>query len=154
MAVQIDGQPLQTALTASTFPVPEAFRGGDGTIRLRAAAGLPHLSSGAHQLSFRNTYRPDVSVYLANALVPESARIAITGQRRDGDQRDLTIDFIVRTEAATLPRVWLLGGIASAALLMAFVTRGTRRARRPVSGPVAGRAGGLESRAADYGDRV
>lgn len=120
IAVQIDGQPLQTELMASTFPVPDAFRGGDGTIRLRAVAGLPLLSSGAHQLFFRNTYRPDVSVYLANALVPESDRIAITGQRRDGDQRDLTIDFVVRTEAALSPRVWLLGGIASTALLMAF----------------------------------
>jgi hypothetical protein len=126
IAVQIDGQPLQTELTASTFPVLDAFRGGDGTIRLRAAAGLPRLSSGAHQLFFRNTYHPDVSVYLANALVPESDRMAITGQRRDGDQRDLTIDFVVRTETATSLRVWLVGGIVSVALLMAFVTRGTR----------------------------
>jgi hypothetical protein len=128
IAVQIDGQPLQTELMASTFPVPDTFRGGDGTIRLRAAAGLPRLSRGAHQLFVRNTYRPDVSVYLANALVPESDRIAITGQRRNGDQRDLTIDFVVRTQAATSPGVWLLGGIASAALLMAFVTRRPRRA--------------------------
>jgi hypothetical protein len=109
---------------ACTFPASDAFRGGDGMIRLRASAGLPRLSSGAHQLFFRNTYRPDVSVYLANALVPESDWIAIKGQRRDGDQRDLTIDFVVRTETATSLRVWLLGGLASAALLMAFVTRG------------------------------
>jgi hypothetical protein len=136
IAVQIDGQTLQTELMASTFPVPDAFRGGDGTIRLRATAGLPRLSMGTHQLFFRNSYRPDVSVYLANALVPESDQIAITGQHRDGHQRDLTIDFVVRTEAATPPRL-LLGGIASAALLMAFVTRRTRRA---VSGH---RPGGL-----------
>jgi len=135
IAVQIDGQTLQTELMASTFPVPDAFRGGDGTIRLRATAGLPRLPMGTHQLFFRNNYRPDVSVYLANALVPQSDRIAITGQRRDGNQRNLTIDFVVRTEAATSPRLWLLGGIASAALLMAFVTRGARRAvsgHRPV----------------------
>src|SRR6185436_8782565 len=98
IGVQIDGQALQTNPRASTFPVVEALRQGDGTIRLKVAAALPRLSEGHHQLFFRNTHRPEVSVYLANALVPESDRIAIMGQSRDRDQRDLTIDFVFRTE--------------------------------------------------------
>jgi hypothetical protein len=125
----IDGQPLQTEPMASTFPVLDALRHGDGTIRLRVAAVLPRLSSGDHQLLFRNTHRPEVSAYLANALVPESHSIAITAQRRDGEQHDLTIDFVLRTEPATDARVWLLIAIASVALLMALVARGPLHAR-------------------------
>ena len=62
------------------------MRRGEGTIRLQAAATLPRLSTGAHQLLFRNSHHPDRSVYLANALVPESDDVAVTAQRRDGDQ--------------------------------------------------------------------
>src|SRR5215471_3955823 len=59
----------------STFSDLEAFRRGEGTIALQATATLPPLSEGAHQLAYRNTHRADISVYLANALVPDSNRV-------------------------------------------------------------------------------
>ena len=127
MELKIDGQTLHAEPIASTFPVLDAFRRGDGTIRLQSAAALPRLSEGGHQLLFRNTHCPDVSVYLANALVPESDRIAVTAQTRDGEQHDLTIDFLVRTRPSTSSRVWLLGGIAGV-LLMALMTRPSKAA--------------------------
>jgi hypothetical protein len=96
VGVQIDGRAVQLRLTASRFPALDAFGRGEGTIRLQSAAVFPALSGGAHQLRFRNTHRRDVSVYLANALVPASARIAISAQHRDGDQSELLIDFAAR----------------------------------------------------------
>ena len=88
-------------LGASRFPDVDAIRRGEGTIRLHPAATFPRLSVGSHQLLFRNRHHPDRSVYLANALVPESDQVAVTAQRRDGDQRDLTIDYVVRAAPAT-----------------------------------------------------
>jgi hypothetical protein len=131
--LQIDGRPLHAELAAFTFPVLDAFRHGDGTIRLQSAITLPRLSEGDHQLLFRNRHRPEGSVYLANALVPESDQIAITGQRRDGDQRDLTINFAVRRQSASSTPVWLLGGIAGGAVLTALIKRPHRKPRPAVA---------------------
>jgi hypothetical protein len=121
--LSIDGRPLRTELIDATFPEPETFRRGEGTIQLRSAVALPRLYEGQHQLSFRNKYRRDVSVYLANALVPASDRIAVTAQRRDEAQRDLTIDYVVRGDPATWTPVWLLGSIAGFAVLATFLRR-------------------------------
>ena len=77
------------------------MRRGEGTIRLQSTATLPRLSMGPHQLLFRNSHHPDRSVYLANALVPESDQVAVTAQRRDGDQSELTIDYVLRAAPAT-----------------------------------------------------
>ena len=94
--VQLDGRALRMRPLASRFPDVEAMRRGDGTIRLRSSAVVPALPAGRHRLLFRNTHRRELSVYLANALVPESDRIGITAQLRDGDQSELTIEFIAR----------------------------------------------------------
>lgn len=59
-----------------------------------------------------NAYGEDASVHLANALVPQSDRIGITAQRRDGGQRELTIDFRSRSAAAGAARTWWLGSLA------------------------------------------
>jgi hypothetical protein len=117
--LDVDGQPLQLTRVASTFPDLDTVRRGEGTIQLRSAATLPRVSDGDHQLSFRNTHRRDLSVYLANALVPRSDRIAITAQQREAEQRNLTIDYVVRG-STSLASVSLLTGIAGAvaALLM------------------------------------
>jgi hypothetical protein len=114
--LELDGQPLQVEPVAATFPHLDAFRRGEGTVHLQSAITLPRVPDGGHQLSFRNAYRRDVSVYLANALVPESDRVAVRAQRRDGEQRDLTIDYVVRGPASST-LVWLLSGMAGASVL-------------------------------------
>jgi hypothetical protein len=119
--LSIDGRPLRPELVDSTFPELETFHRGEGTIRLRLAVALPRLYEGQHQLSFHNKYRRDVSVYLANALMPASDRIAVTAQRRDEEQRDLTIDYVARGDPATWTPVWLLGSIAGFAVLATFL---------------------------------
>jgi hypothetical protein len=124
--LEVDGTRLPLRLDASSFPGAEAVKRGEGTIRLHAAAILPRLSIGFHQLLFRNRHHRDRSVYLANALVPESDRIAVTAQRRDGDQSELIIDYVVRAAPATSTAVLLLGSIAAATALAALLMRASR----------------------------
>ena len=102
------------------------MRRGEGTIRLQSAATLPRLSIGPHQLLFRNRHHPDRSVYLANALVPGSDDVAVTAQRRDGDQTELTIDTSLRAAPATSTAAWLLGSIAVAMALSVMRIRRSR----------------------------
>ena len=99
------------------------MRRGEGTIRLHSTATLPRLSAGLHQLLFRNSHHPDRSVYLANALVPESDDVAVTAQRRDGDQTELTIDYVLRAAPATSTAAWLLGSIAAAMVVVLEILR-------------------------------
>jgi hypothetical protein len=114
--VKADGRPLDVHPIASTFPDVDAVRRGEGTIRLRSEAALPPQFPGAHRLLFRNTHRRDVSVYLANAVVPVSPRFDITAQHRDADQRELTIDYVVDAAAARSRRALVLIAIGAATL--------------------------------------
>jgi hypothetical protein len=106
-----DGRQVDLVTAAMTFPDVDAVGRGEGTIQLRSTAALPAQAAGQHQVSFRNRYRPDVSVYLANALIPESNRIAVTAQRRDPTQRDLTIDYVMGAGQRPSMSIWLLGGV-------------------------------------------
>jgi hypothetical protein len=138
--LEIDGHPIQLLpqTTTASFPDVAAFRRGEGTVRLESTTPLPQLIGGAHELSYDNLHRRDISVYLANALVPDSDRIAIKDQQRDVDQRDLTIAYTLRdadgegddnslvTPAA---RVWLCGSIAGAVVWLTLLLRSSRPAR-------------------------
>jgi hypothetical protein len=103
LQVEIDGRPLQPRVISGSFPDPSAFRQGEGTIRLKVQATLPRVSAGSHQLLFRNRHLAGHSAYLANALVPDSARVTVTAQRRDTDQSQLTIEYRVYAEARFVP---------------------------------------------------
>ena len=118
VALTLDGRPIGLETITSTFPPLDALRSGDGTIQLRARAQLTHLADGSHHLRFHNTHDRPVSVYLANALVPESERIAIGAQRRDHAQTELTIDFAVRPASLRLPAAWLLSGLGGVGLAL------------------------------------
>jgi hypothetical protein len=123
--VFIDETPMTMQLGAWTFPDAQAMRRGEGRIRLQATAPLAAQAIGAHRLRFRNRHDPARSVYLANALVPSSDAVAVTGQVRDGAQSELTIEYSVRERPAVFPAVWALAGGVTAAVLIA-----TRRWRR------------------------
>jgi hypothetical protein len=123
VALELDGRPLKMEALSSTFPGVDAFRHGEGTIRFQSVVVLPHQADGDHQLSFRNMDQRDGTVYLANALIPKSDRIVIATQRRDPAQRNLTIDYVLRPEAATSVPTWLLAGLTGAAVLAALLMR-------------------------------
>lgn len=82
-------------LEESNFPSFEEMRAGVGIIRLRARAMIPAVYSGRHQISFLNLHRPELSVYLVNALVPDNRSIEIRDQRRDIAQHGITLDYSV-----------------------------------------------------------
>jgi hypothetical protein len=108
-----DSLTLRPSLAGSSFPDLATIRSGEAPIAIRMEFPLPLLDVGAHRLAYRNNNTTDDSVYLANALVPESDRVAITAQQRDFDQRELIVDFTVREPRLPGPG-WVLIGLASA----------------------------------------
>ena len=121
--LEVGGRVLRPKVSTVTFPDLEAFRGGSGTIRLEASADLPPMPDGDRELFFRNRFRPDVGAYLANALAPQSERVAVLGQHRDPDQRELTIDYVIRGLPSARLRWWVSGVVAGLALMIALLLR-------------------------------
>jgi hypothetical protein len=126
LKVEIDERPLQPRVVSWSFPEPSAFRRGEGTIRLKIEATLPGISAGPHRLLFRNAHVAGHSAYLANALVPESARVAVTAQRRDNDQSELTIEYTVRVDSTGATLAWVVGSLAAAFLMVRLRGRNGR----------------------------
>ena len=131
VALDVDGKPLRVVPIDATFPNVDSFRRGEGTVQLRASTSLPPLFNGAHHLSYRNTNRPDISVFLANALVPDSERVAVRAQQRDTDQRDLKIEYELQAESHVATAGWtVFSGVLVVALASAW-----RRRQRASSNP-------------------
>ena len=126
LTLEADGTAVRAQLGAASFPDAEAMRRGEGTIRLQLEAPLPRQSAGVHHLLFRNRHHPERSVYLANALVPGTDRISVTAQRRDPEQTELTIDYLVHASPRRPSSAWLLGGLAAAGALSALLIRPLR----------------------------
>ena len=112
IALEVDGRPLDLRVIDTRYPSVEAVRLGQGTIQLRLAASTPALAAGAHQLRYRNGHRPDGSVYLANALLPASDRVVIRAQDRDVAQRELRVDYELRTADPSPFSQWALFALA------------------------------------------
>jgi hypothetical protein len=132
IALDVDGMPLRVEIVDSIFPTIDTVRRGEGTTRIHAVAMMPRLADGLHHLQYRNSYRSDIGVYLANALVPASDRVTVEAQRRDVDQRDLVVDYRLRGDPATRVRQGLPVGVAGAFVLLANMWW-RRRAREAVS---------------------
>jgi hypothetical protein len=111
LAVTVDRRPV--ALTMRDVQLPEVIdiASGVGTIRLRASADLPADMDGRHKLTVVNTHRPDLSVYLSNALVPSDRRIQILTQQRARDQHSLTIGYDIETTGALRRISWVTGAL-------------------------------------------
>lgn len=131
LKINVDGEPIELHTVSARFPAVEAFRQGEGTIALRATGTHAELQPGPHQLHFRNENTNEKAVYLANALIPSSSRVSVTGQRRDGRQQELTIDYLVHAESMVSATTWLLVLVPAAALLLV----GLSRRRRAMAGP-------------------
>jgi hypothetical protein len=131
VSLDIDGQPLTVRELGTEFPGIESVRRGEGTIRLHLAAALPPLTAGPHRIRYKNAHRSEVGVYLANALVPSTDRVAVTGQDRDVDQRELRVDYRLRGVSAVGLNPWsallVLGGLIA---LGAMARRSVLRRRR------------------------
>ena len=123
IVLHVDGQPLHAQLASAVFPEADALRHGEGTIQLRSRLTVPPVSRGRHAVFFRNLFHRDGSVYAANALVPDSDRVRITAQQRDGDQREITIVYLIRDDGEISQVSWWLGGLAGCAVCVLFGMR-------------------------------
>ena len=124
--LEVDGTPLSVELITSRFPTIEAVRQGEGAIRIELAAAMPPLKAGPHHLLYRNSHRADIGVYLANVLVPASNRVAISAQRRDVDQRELIVDYVLDANQSTSARAWFLASLVGLAFAVAALWRRSR----------------------------
>jgi hypothetical protein len=96
LVLSVDDRALRLTAGNLRMPMTADIAAGTGVIAIEAAAELGPLTEGSHRLHLRNDFRPDVGVYLANALVPRAREVRVTGQIRDQHQRSLSIDFEVR----------------------------------------------------------
>ena len=130
LSIEVDGRPQRLTLTeVRCAPVAE-LRQGIGAIRIKATAPAPAATAGPHVVFTRNVHRPDISVYLANALVPANADLTIQRQVRDPQQHELRIEF----DVARVPHADVLGWLAplgAATALTALGWQWRRRRGRP-----------------------
>ncbi len=107
------------ALTGVQFPSRREMNEGIGAIRLHLAAEAALGVAGEHQLSFRNDHLPELGAYMANALIPTTDAIKITGQERDALQHGIQVNFRVLSAGAPAWPRWtavLLFGLCPAML--------------------------------------
>lgn len=135
LSLTVDGRRERLQPVEVRVPEIDAMRQGVGAVRIRALAQLDG-TRGSHELMFQNGHRPDIAVYLANALVPRDTAVEIERQDRDALQRELRIAYRVRSQWT-----WRLSWTGAAALVMAGLI-GLRRA------PVRWRARPIQSRPA------
>lgn len=103
---EVDGRRAPLRLTGIQFPSRLEMKEGIGAIRLDLVADVALDAAGEHQLSFRNDHLSEFGVYLANALVPATREIKITGQKRDALQHELRINFQAMPDAARGRLFW------------------------------------------------
>ena len=121
LTLDVDGTPLELEVIESVVPAIDAMREGAGAIRVQVRAAMPALGAGVHRLRYRNAHRPEISVYLANALVPASDRVTVAAQRRDAEQRDVTIEYVLRADRAARVRGGVQVASAGGVVLLALV---------------------------------
>jgi hypothetical protein len=113
----VDKNLVPLTLAGESFPDLDAMNEGTGMIRLRGTAKYTPLTVGRHKLFYRNMHQPGISVYLANALVPEDKQIEITAQGRDTAQQELTIEYRVVPAPQRL-QSWLSALLAFAGIVL------------------------------------
>jgi hypothetical protein len=96
VSLALDGQQQTIKLVAVSFPSLADMEAGEGTIHLKATVNLSAMEARSHELLLRNAHLPKISVYLVNALVPESRAIQITQQIRDERQTEYRLRFLVK----------------------------------------------------------
>jgi hypothetical protein len=133
VTVEIDGARVAVDVVDTRMPEIEAVRRGEGAMHIDLAAMLPPLRPGTHHLLYRNGHRPEISVYLANALVPDSDRVTIAAQRRDVDQHQVVVDYVLDANRTTGMRIWF--GISIAVVLLAAGSLWRRTRFTPRSAP-------------------
>jgi hypothetical protein len=121
--LEVDGRPVSLTLTRAEASSIGEMSEGLGSIRLVALGSLREAAAaGRHQLHLRNDHHPESSVYLVNALVPQTPDVSVARQIRDIHQRDFHLDYDIRP-AWPARIVWLTLGLTGLAALIVMRRR-------------------------------
>lgn len=123
LTLVLDGRSLPLTLRRADSPSWPEMRDGAGTIRLEVSAAAVLDAGADHRVHYANAHEPEMSVYLANALLPSTRSVVITAQRRDRRQRQFDIDVTVVEERRMYG--WL--ALQSVAFVALLAYRGRRR---------------------------
>ena len=119
LVVKGDERPIAMTLGRIEIPTIDEMRDGLGTIRLQASGTLPDVR-GRHSLSIFNKHKPEASVYMVNALVPDDRDVNLGSQSRDPRQQEYRLEYTV-SRRWTAQLLWV--GIGAALLAMVIVGR-------------------------------
>jgi hypothetical protein len=112
VVMEVDGRATPITLSRVEASSPGELAEGVGTIQLTARTDAPH-GLGRHRVRVSNLHRPDGSVYLANALLPQTPGVRILEQRRDIRQQTFALEYEVRAVGGASQLMWLFGAGAS-----------------------------------------
>src|SRR4051794_36825383 len=93
LLVQLDRRSVALKPTRFEFPTPAELRSGWAFIQLEFSGTPGPFAAGKHSLVLENRHLPSVSVYLVNALQPDSSAIQISKQNRNENQSRGEIEF-------------------------------------------------------------
>ena len=121
---------MRAQLAGFTFPELDAVKRGEGTIRLQ----LGRDASAPVRAAPISCCSATATVWIAASIsrtrwCPRAPGVTVTAQRRDTDQTELTIDYLLRAAPARLAAAWLLGGLAAATALSGLLIRPLRSLR-------------------------
>lgn len=91
--LELDGRRVPLPTPEARFADVEGMRDGTGTSRMIWNVVGAAFKPGEHRLTLRNRHLAGASVYLANALQPESPLVVVQGQSRNTNQSELTVRF-------------------------------------------------------------
>ena len=131
LSLRIDGHPLVMKVGDRQFAPLADLRSGLGGIQLEFSAPLPPIPAGPHEVQFENRHRPDLSVYLVNAILPRSPAVQVVRQNRNENQSQSRIDFTLTPVQATATTgkttspggVGILLGLAGLGILVGLAWR-------------------------------
>jgi hypothetical protein len=103
---RLDAAPLALTLRRVEVPPPGELGAGVAAIRVELEGRLAVRASGRHLLELTNTHLADQSVYMANALLPETDQVTILRQERDPRQQTFRLRYETRPAGASV--AWLL----------------------------------------------
>ena len=94
LSLQLDEGALALRVTQWEFPNLTELQDGTGIIRFEMVATFPAMRAGPHEIRFANHHLPTSSVYLVNALQPETSLLTVQRQSRNEVQSQSRIQVI------------------------------------------------------------
>jgi hypothetical protein len=125
LSLRVDGEPAEIGFQSISFPHLELLQLGRGVIQFEMDAAITPLTAGTHVVSYQNGNSDELSVYLVNALRPDTPGVRIKRQTRDWLQTQIDIEVEISdigqednsaggVVAGLLVAVAALGGLAVA----------------------------------------